>query len=166
MRAAVEAASQRNPAAEDHRRDGAHQPRRRRPRSRRAERARRSTRSCGWRSLAKASGLDGVVCSPQEIAAIRAACGPDFLIVTPGVRPAGSDLADQKRVMTPAEALAAGADILVIGRPITGAADPAAARRSRRVAAVEEAGRTTSLAADHLAGLLAIRRRSAISGGP
>jgi orotidine-5'-phosphate decarboxylase len=77
--------------------------------------------------LAKSSGLDGVVCSPQEIAAIRAACGSDFLIVTPGVRPKGSDLADQKRVMTPGEALRAGADILVIGRPITAAADPVAA---------------------------------------
>ncbi len=77
--------------------------------------------------LAKGSGLDGVVCSPQEIGLVRAACGPDFLIVTPGVRPAGAELADQRRVMTPAEAIRAGADILVIGRPITGAADPAAA---------------------------------------
>jgi orotidine-5'-phosphate decarboxylase len=75
--------------------------------------------------LAKASGLDGVVCSPQEIAMVRAACGPDFLIVTPGIRPAGADLADQRRVMTPEDAARAGADILVIGRPITGAADPA-----------------------------------------
>lgn len=77
--------------------------------------------------LAKASGLDGVVCSPQEIALVREACGPGFLIVTPGVRPPGSDIADQKRVMTPAEAARAGADILVIGRPITAAADPARA---------------------------------------
>jgi orotidine-5'-phosphate decarboxylase len=74
--------------------------------------------------LAKSSGLDGVVCSPQEIAAVRAACGKDFLIVTPGVRPAGADVGDQRRVMTPAEAMKAGADILVIGRPITGASDP------------------------------------------
>ena len=80
--------------------------------------------------LAKASGLDGVVCSPQEIGLVRDACGPDFLIVTPGVRPAGADLADQRRVLTPAEAVRAGADILVIGRPITGAADPAAAARA------------------------------------
>jgi orotidine-5'-phosphate decarboxylase len=80
--------------------------------------------------LAKASGLDGVVCSPREIAAVRAACGGDFLIVTPGVRPAGGDLADQRRVMTPADAVKAGADILVIGRPITGAADPAQAART------------------------------------
>jgi orotidine-5'-phosphate decarboxylase len=78
-------------------------------------------------ALAKASGLDGVVCSPREIALVRKTCGPDFLIVTPGVRPAGADLADQARIMTPGEAIAAGADILVIGRPITGAADPAAA---------------------------------------
>ena len=74
--------------------------------------------------LAKDSGLDGVVCSPLEIAAVRAACGPEFLIVTPGVRPAGGELGDQKRVMTPKQAMDAGADILVIGRPITGAPDP------------------------------------------
>jgi orotidine-5'-phosphate decarboxylase len=80
--------------------------------------------------LAKASGLDGVVCSAQEISEIRAACGPEFLIVTPGIRPAGAALADQKRVMTPAEAVQAGADILVVGRPITDAADPAAAARA------------------------------------
>ena len=79
--------------------------------------------------LAKDSGLDGVVCSPHEIAAVRAACGPGFLIVTPGVRPAGGELGDQKRVMTPKQAVDAGADILVIGRPITGAADPAQAAR-------------------------------------
>ncbi len=80
--------------------------------------------------LAKHSGLDGVVCSPREIAPVRAACGPDFLIVTPGVRPGGADLADQRRVMTPGEAARAGADILVIGRPITAATDPAAAARA------------------------------------
>jgi orotidine-5'-phosphate decarboxylase len=80
--------------------------------------------------LTKESGIDGVVCSPQEIAAVRAACGPDFLIVTPGVRPAGGSLDDQRRVMTPKQALQAGADILVIGRPITGAADPAEAAKS------------------------------------
>jgi len=80
--------------------------------------------------LAKASGLDGVVCSAHEIGALRQACGKDFLLVTPGIRPAGADLADQRRVMTPAQAFAAGADILVIGRPITGAKDPAAAARA------------------------------------
>lgn len=80
--------------------------------------------------LAKSSGLDGVVASPHEIEYIRQACGPDFLIVTPGVRPAGADVADQKRVMTPAKAAEAGASYLVIGRPITRAEDPVAAARA------------------------------------
>ena len=79
--------------------------------------------------LTKESGLDGVVASPQEAAAIREACGEDFLIVTPGVRPAGSAVGDQVRIATPASALEAGADYLVIGRPISLAADPAAAAR-------------------------------------
>jgi orotidine-5'-phosphate decarboxylase len=79
--------------------------------------------------LAKMVGLDGVVCSAQEIELVRKAAGDDFLIVTPGIRPAGAELADQRRVMTPADALAAGADILVIGRPITAADDPASAAR-------------------------------------
>jgi orotidine-5'-phosphate decarboxylase len=79
--------------------------------------------------LAKTTGLDGVVCSAQEIEIVRRAAGKDFLIVTPGIRPAGADLADQRRVTTPTDALASGANILVIGRPITGAADPARAAR-------------------------------------
>ncbi len=80
--------------------------------------------------LSRASGLDGVICSPHEVAALRAACGPDFLLVVPGIRPAGAASGDQKRVMGPREALAAGADYLVIGRPITEAADPRAAARA------------------------------------
>ncbi len=75
----------------------------------------------------KAAGLDGVVASPHEIRAIRRECGPGFLIVTPGVRPAEAARNDQQRVMTPAEAIRAGADYLVIGRPITAAPDPVAA---------------------------------------
>jgi orotidine-5'-phosphate decarboxylase len=87
--------------------------------------------------LAQKSGLDGVVCSAHEIAALRKACGRDFLLVVPGIRPAGSDIADQRRVMTPAEAARAGADILVIGRPITGAPDPARAARDIVLALTE-----------------------------
>jgi len=74
--------------------------------------------------LAQESGLDGVVASTQEVAAIRKACGPEFLIVVPGVRPASSDVNDQSRVATPAEAIRAGANYLVVGRPITAAPDP------------------------------------------
>lgn len=74
--------------------------------------------------LAQRAGLDGVVASPQEAAAIRAACGGDFLIVTPGVRPAGADVNDQSRIASPAAALANGATHLVVGRPIRDAADP------------------------------------------
>jgi orotidine-5'-phosphate decarboxylase len=77
--------------------------------------------------LAQSSGLDGVVCSAQEAAALRAACGPRFQLVTPGIRPAGAAIQDQARVATPSEAMAAGADWLVIGRPINAAPDPAAA---------------------------------------
>jgi orotidine-5'-phosphate decarboxylase len=80
--------------------------------------------------LAKDCGLDGVVCSAQDLAAIRTACGRDFLTVVPGIRPAGADLADQKRAATPAAALQAGADVLVIGRPVTAAPDPDAALSS------------------------------------
>src|SRR6185295_651823 len=79
--------------------------------------------------LTKESGLDGVVCSPHEIAAVRAACGRDFLIVTPGVRPLLGASDDQKRIMTPKRALELGADYLVIGRPITMAADPVQAAK-------------------------------------
>lgn len=77
--------------------------------------------------LAQRAGAAGVVCSPLEIEAIRAACGPEFVLVVPGIRPEGADAGDQKRSTTPREALAAGASWLVIGRPITQAAEPAAA---------------------------------------
>lgn len=77
--------------------------------------------------LGHRAGLDGVVCSPREAAAVRAARGEGFVLVTPGVRPAGSATGDQRRVASPADALAQGADYLVIGRPITAAPDPMAA---------------------------------------
>ena len=75
-------------------------------------------------ALAVAAGARAVVCSPQEVAAVRAAVGPDVTLITPGVRPAGSARGDQARVATPREALAAGADLLVVGRPVTAAPDP------------------------------------------
>src|SRR5579862_4049163 len=78
-------------------------------------------------ALAVAAGARGLVCSPREVAEVRAEVGPDITLITPGVRPAGADAHDQARVATPEEALTAGADLLVIGRPITGAADPGAA---------------------------------------
>jgi orotidine-5'-phosphate decarboxylase len=77
--------------------------------------------------LAVAAGARALVCSPQEVALVRVAVGPDVVLITPGVRPAGGDTQDQARVATPEQALADGADLLVIGRPITGADDPAAA---------------------------------------
>jgi orotidine-5'-phosphate decarboxylase len=80
--------------------------------------------------LAARAGIDGVVASPHEIAAVRRACGRRFTIVTPGVRPAGSATGDQKRVRTPGEAVAAGANYVVVGRPVLQAADPAAAVRA------------------------------------
>ncbi len=83
-------------------------------------------------TLAKSSGLDGVVCAAHEIAMLRRELGPDFMLIVPGIRPAGAASADQKRVMTPKEAHELGADILVVGRPITGASDPAAAARAIR----------------------------------
>ncbi|HEX4951362.1 MAG TPA: orotidine-5'-phosphate decarboxylase [Blastocatellia bacterium] len=83
--------------------------------------------------LAVAAGINGVVASPQEIAPLRQAIdNPNFVILTPGVRPSGAALNDQKRVMTPGEAVTAGADYLVIGRPITSAGDPAAAAQKIR----------------------------------
>ncbi|MDA0997293.1 MAG: orotidine-5'-phosphate decarboxylase [Proteobacteria bacterium] len=79
--------------------------------------------------LTQAAGLDGVVCSPREIAPIRAALGPGFKLVVPGIRPEWAAVGDQKRIMTPRQAVDAGADILVIGRPITGSDDPVAAAK-------------------------------------
>jgi orotidine-5'-phosphate decarboxylase len=77
--------------------------------------------------LAVGAGARALVCSPREVAAVRADVGPDIRLITPGVRPLGSDRNDQARVATPEEALREGADLLVIGRPITGAPDPGAA---------------------------------------
>ena len=76
--------------------------------------------------LTQQAGLDGVVCSAQEATALKSLLGQDFKLVTPGIRPVGSDAGDQHRVMTPPQAIAAGSDYLVIGRPITKAADPLA----------------------------------------
>lgn len=80
--------------------------------------------------LAVAAGAAGIVCSPREVASVRAAVGPGPLLVVPGVRPAGSERGDQARVATPAEAARAGADVLVLGRPLREAPDPAAAARA------------------------------------
>jgi orotidine-5'-phosphate decarboxylase len=93
-------------------------------------------------TMAREAGLDGVVASPQETAAIRAACGPDFSIVTPGIRgaSAGTSRDDQSRTMGPAEAIKAGASYIVVGRPIIAAADP----RGAAAAIVEELGAVTS----------------------
>jgi orotidine-5'-phosphate decarboxylase len=77
--------------------------------------------------LSQRAGLDGVVASPREVALIRKACGKDFVVVTPGIRPRATAADDQKRTMTPAAAFEAGANYLVIGRPITAAPDPRAA---------------------------------------
>ena len=88
-----------------------------------AERLARLTRDCG---------LDGVVCSAQEASRFKAALGQEFKLVTPGIRPAGSKADDQRRVMTPVEAMAAGVDYMVIGRPITQSADPAQTLRDIR----------------------------------
>ena len=88
--------------------------------------------------LAQEAGLDGVVCSPQEAAPIRAGLGSEFLLIVPGIRPAGSAAGDQKRIATPAAAIASGADLLVVGRPITRDPDPRSAAR-RVVREIEQA---------------------------
>ena len=86
-----------------------------------------SERAVRLSELARDAGLDGVVCSAREARAIRAACGPGFRLITPGIRPVWSAPHDQKRIVTPARAIAAAADVLVIGRAITDTADPRAA---------------------------------------
>lgn len=93
--------------------------------------------------LARAAGLDGVVCSGEEAANVRRECGRGFVIVTPGIRPAGAGADDQRRTMTPKEAITRGADYLVIGRPITQAPDPRAALDSirREIAELPDARR-------------------------
>jgi orotidine-5'-phosphate decarboxylase len=80
--------------------------------------------------LSRASGIDGMVCSAEEVAMLRRETSPDTLLVIPGIRPAGSAVGDQKRVATPGQAIADGASMLVVGRPITRAADPAAAAQA------------------------------------
>jgi orotidine-5'-phosphate decarboxylase len=87
--------------------------------------------------LARAAGLRGVVTSPHEIATVREACGPDLVILTPGIRPAGADAGDQRRTMTAEEAIRAGADYIVVGRPITAARD----RRAAAMMIVDEMNR-------------------------
>jgi orotidine-5'-phosphate decarboxylase len=86
-----------------------------------------ASRATSLAQLAKSAGMDGVVASAQEVKAIRRACGPKFLIVVPGIRPAATSANDQSRIATPAEAIRAGADYLVVGRPITSARDPGVA---------------------------------------
>ena len=80
--------------------------------------------------LAQSAGINGMVCSPQEVATLRAETAPDTMLVIPGIRPAGSAVGDQKRIATPAETIARGASMLVVGRPITRAANPAAAAQA------------------------------------
>jgi len=92
------------------------------------------SRATALAQLAKRAGMDGVVASAQEVKAIRRACGPRFLIVVPGIRPTASSANDQSRIATPAEAIRAGADYLVVGRPITAARDP----RSAALAVAQE----------------------------
>ena len=107
-------------------------------------------------------GVDGLVCSPEEASPLRLVVGHDMVLVTPGIRPAGAARGDQKRVMTPAQAIAAGADYLVVGRPITGAP----IRRRPREAIVAEIARGSEVKGEHACqGLLDRARRCEQSGG-
>jgi orotidine-5'-phosphate decarboxylase len=92
--------------------------------------------------LAKDSGLDGIVCSPEEVRVLRQALGPEFILMVPGIRPVWASANDQKRIMTPREAIEAGATYLVIGRPITGADNPSEA--ARRIAEELDCGTSAS----------------------
>lgn len=94
----------------------------------------------GRAEQARIIGVDGIVCSPAEATPVRGIVGDSLCIVTPGIRPAGADAGDQKRIMTPGRAIAAGADYLVVGRPIVAAADPKAAA----IAIVEEISRAAN----------------------
>lgn len=105
------------------------------------------SRALSLARLAKEAGLDGVVASAHEVAAIREACGPEFLIVVPGIRPANAAVNDQSRVATPGDAIRAGASYLVVGRPITAAVDPRAATEAIR-AEIESAAETRAKSAD------------------
>jgi orotidine-5'-phosphate decarboxylase len=100
-----------------------------------------ATRARSWAELARAAGCAGAVCSPLELATLRAVLPAPFLLVTPGIRPAGGAAGDQKRVATPTAAIGMGADLLVVGRPVTGAASPAAAiaELGREIAAARAA---------------------------
>jgi orotidine-5'-phosphate decarboxylase len=91
---------------------------------------------------ARALGIDGLVCSPEEAANVRAIAGSGMALVTPGIRPAGAEAGDQKRIMTPAAAIAAGADYLVVGRPIVAASDPRAAAEAIVAEIAQQAGQS------------------------
>ena len=121
--------------------DAADQPRRRRPRGLGFARPTETSPAMRWPWPVSPgqAGLAGVVCSPHDVAAIRQACGREFLTVVPGLRPKGASPGDQKRFATPGEARKAGGDVLVIGRPITAAADPAAAAEAV-LKEIEDAG--------------------------
>ena len=108
-----------------------------------------SSRAAALARLAKEAGLDGVVTSAHEVRSIREACGPDFLIVVPGIRPASASVDDQSRIATPGDAIRAGANYLVVGRPITAATDPrkAALAIAAEIASAQAAPNQRAMAA-------------------